>query len=64
MKATIEFNLPDDQYEYDTCNQAMKMKSALFEVANLVRCAEKWNQYDKEQLCQLIRGEIADYLYE
>jgi hypothetical protein len=35
MKATLEFNLPDDQMEFNRVNQAMDMACALFDILNL-----------------------------
>jgi len=35
MKAILEFNLPDDQMEFDRVNRAMDMACALFDILNL-----------------------------
>jgi hypothetical protein len=42
MKITFEFNLPDDQDEYDVVNQANKMQSLLWDFAQQLR---SWRKY-------------------
>lgn len=37
MKVTFEFNLPDDQDEYDVVNQANKMQSLLWNFSQELR---------------------------
>lgn len=41
MKATLEFNLPEDQNEYDTVNQAYKMQSFISDLEQLLRSWSK-----------------------
>jgi hypothetical protein len=42
MKATIEFNLPEDQAEYDLANKAQDMAHALNDVRNYLRQKVKY----------------------
>jgi hypothetical protein len=60
MKATIEFNLPDDQVEYDLCNKAQEMFDALKDVRNYLRSKVKYEEMpaDKWELCDEIYQEF------
>jgi hypothetical protein len=66
MKATIEFNLPEDQEEYDMTNNASKMYLALWDIRQLFRSKLKYNSdgLNDEQLEQweAMRGEFFDIL--
>lgn len=42
MKATFEFDLPEDQHEYDVMNQASKMQRMLWEFSEQLRSWEKY----------------------
>lgn len=42
MKVTFEFDLPDDQREYDVANQANKMQSLLWDFSQQLR---SWRKY-------------------
>lgn len=42
MKITFEFNLPDDQREYEVVNQAQKMQSLLWDFCQQLR---SWRKY-------------------
>lgn len=42
MKAIFEFNLPEDQHEYDVMNQASKMQRFLWEFSEQLR---SWQKY-------------------
>lgn len=42
MKAIFEFNLPEDQHEYDVMNQASKMQRFLWEFSDQLR---SWQKY-------------------
>jgi endonuclease I len=42
MKAIFEFNLPEDQHEYDVMNQASKMQRFLWEFSQQLR---SWQKY-------------------
>lgn len=45
MKATFEFDLPEDQHEYDIMNQASKMQRFLWEFSEQLRA---WQKYDHQ----------------
>lgn len=42
MKATFEFDLPEDNREYEVVNQAQKMQSLLWDFAQQLR---SWRKY-------------------
>ena len=60
MKAILEFNLPDDQAEYDLCNKAQEMSHALNDVRNYLRNKVKYEEMpaDKWELCDEIYQEF------
>ena len=66
MKAIIEFELPEDQDEYQMANDASKMYTALWEVRQLLRSKLKYNSdgLNDEQLEQweAMRGDFFDIL--
>ena len=66
MKAIIEFELPEDQEEYQMANNASKMYTALWEVRQLLRSKLKYNSdgLNDEQLEQweTMRGDFFDIL--
>jgi len=41
MKATLEFNLPDDQMEFNRATQALDMACALFDILQLRKATER-----------------------
>lgn len=41
MKATLEFNLPDDQMEFNRANQSLDMACALFDILQLRKAMER-----------------------
>ena len=43
MKAILEFNLPEDQEEYEVANNASKMYLALWDIKQLFRSTLKYN---------------------
>ena len=49
MKATLEFNLPDDKMEFERANQSLEMALALWHISHLkqdfriVEILEKYN---------------------
>ena len=64
MKATLEFNLPDDQQEYDLANNGLNFWNVLWELDQDLRTKTKYaaddlppNKYDAYQ-------EIRDRLRE
>lgn len=54
MKAIIEFELPEDQEEYEKANNASKMYMALWDIKQLFRSTLKYNSdgLNDEQLKQ------------
>ena len=66
MKAIIEFELPEDQEEYQMANNASKMYTALWDIRQLFRSTLKYNPagLNDEQLEQweAMRGEFFDIL--
>lgn len=43
MKAIFEFNLPEDQHEYDVMNQASKVQSFLWDFSQQLRSWQKYH---------------------
>ena len=66
MKAIIEFELPEDQEEYEKANNANKMYMALWDIKQLLRSKLKYNSdgLNDEQLEQweAMRGDFFDIL--
>jgi len=66
MKAIIEFELPEDQEEYEMANNASKMYMALWDIRQLFRSTLKYNSdgLNDEQLEQweAMRGDFFDIL--
>ena len=66
MKAIIEFELPEDQEEYQMANNASKMYTALWDIKQLFRSTLKYNTtgLNDEQLEQweAMRGEFFEIL--
>ena len=42
MKAILEFNLPEDQAEYDLCNKASNMYSVIWDMTLWLRSETKY----------------------
>lgn len=66
MKATFEFNLPEDQREYEIMNQASKMQSFLWDFSQQLR---SWYKYhhdfkDANDALNQIRDEFYRLLNE
>ena len=66
MKAILEFELPDDQEQYQMANDASKMYMALWDIKQLLRSKLKYNPdgLNDEQLEQweAMRGDFFDIL--
>ena len=58
MKAILEYNLPDDQHEYDLANSSGAMYNALYEIRDELRRMHKYGDLDGEQ------WEIVDKIYQ
>jgi hypothetical protein len=50
MKAIIEFNLPEDNYEYNITNNASKYLSVLFDYDQWLRSKLKYDDVSGEEL--------------
>ena len=64
MKAILEFNLPEDQEEYDMINNASKMYLSLWDIKQMLRSKLKYNPdgLNTEQLEQW--ESMQDEFYE
>jgi len=58
MKATLEFNLPEDQEDFKLACQAVDLKQALIEIAMELRSLHKYGELPVNQW-ELI-GEVRD----
>jgi hypothetical protein len=66
MKATIEFNLPEDQYEFELMNEAGKMFCALLEIERMLRRWYKYETLNQSQydIVEKIRDEFNDIIIQ
>jgi hypothetical protein len=64
MKATLEFNLPDDQQEYDLANNALNFWRVLYELDQDLRTKTKYAEDDLPQDKYDAYQEIRDMLHE
>ena len=66
MKATLEFNLPDDQQDFDLANSGMKFWSVLWELDQSLRAKTKYASddlpQDKYDAYQEIRDELRELM--
>ena len=62
MKATIEFNLPEDKYEYDLANKSSSLLSCLMEFEQEIRKIYKYENLKENQL--EIVEKIREKFYE
>jgi hypothetical protein len=60
MKATIEFNLPDDQYEYELANKGGAMYHVLWELKAELRSMLKYGELPDQQY-EIVK-KIQDFL--
>jgi fatty acid-binding protein DegV len=49
MKAILEFNLPDDQGEYELCNKAQEMSDAIKDIRDYLRSKVKYDTQDEKK---------------
>ena len=60
MKAILEFNLPEDKEDYELCNKALAMSSAIDEIKDYLRTEYK---YGKDKLdIEEVRDRIHEIL--
>ena len=64
MKAILEFNLPDDQQEFDLAANAMKFWHVLYELDQDLRSKTKYASDDLPQDKYDAYQEVRDMLYE
>jgi len=64
MKAILEFNLPEDQTEYQMANDASKMCSVLWEMKQWLRTQVKYAPDEISQETYDAFVECRDKLYE
>ena len=62
MKAILEFNLPDDQHEFDLAIQGSKMYVALWDISQELRTLWKYEELSDEEFKIVER--IRDKFYE
>ena len=62
MKATIEFNLPEDKYEYDLANKSSSLLSCIIELEMEIKRLNKYEDLKKNQL--EIVEKIREKFYE
>ena len=66
MKATIEFNLPDDQTEFDIATNANKYYSALFNFQQYLRNKLKHEDLSDDRIfvIEQIQSDFLQMLYD
>jgi hypothetical protein len=64
MKATLEFNLPDDNQEFELATKGLKFWSILWELDQELRAKTKYAPDDLPQDKYDTYQEIRDYLHE
>jgi len=62
MKATLEYNLPDDQHEFDLAVQSSNMYSALWDISQELRTLWKYEELSEEEWKMVEK--IRDKFYE
>ena len=62
MKAILEFNLPDDQNEFDLAIQGSKMYLALWDISQELRTLWKYEELNEDEWNMVER--IRDKFYE
>ena len=66
MKATLEFNMPEDQVEFDFAVQGGKMYSALWDISQELRTLWKYEELKQEEwdMVERIRNKFYEILDE
>jgi hypothetical protein len=64
MKATLEFNLPEDQAEFDFATQGSKMYLALWDISQELRTLWKYEELDEKEwdMVERIRNKFFEIL--
>jgi hypothetical protein len=66
MKAILEFNLPEDKFEYETAVQSVAMWGVLYDLQTELRAMYKYGDYTDEQnqIIEKIRDGLRESLNE
>ena len=67
MKATLEYNLPEDRIEHQRAVHSGEAWSALYNIDSMLRNLLKYGNNDyktAEELAHALRAEISDVLYK
>ena len=67
VTATLTFNLPEDQYEFDTANQSLDIKGDIIDSYNTIRDMNKYDmpKFEKaEDLLEYITTQFIETLGE
>jgi len=66
MKATLEFNLPEDQTEFDFATKGSNMYAALWEISQELRTLWKYEELKEEEwdMVERIRNKFYEILDE
>jgi hypothetical protein len=64
MKATLEFNLPEDQAEFDFATQGSNMHLALWDISQELRTLWKYEELKEEEwdMVERIRNKFFEIL--
>jgi predicted nucleotidyltransferase len=64
MKATLEFNLPEDQADFDLAIQGGNMYCALWDISQELRTLYKYEELDEKEwaMVERIRNKFYDIL--
>ena len=63
MKATLEFNLPEDKIEWENVVKADDMYAALWDICQDLRVRWKYHEYQTEEEFAIVES-IRDKFYE
>jgi len=63
MKATLEFNLPDDNHDFELASRAVKWYSAMWELDQFLRSKVKYDESLSDDAHEAFQ-EARDKLYE
>ena len=66
MKATLKYNLPDEQFEFESAVKSMKMFFALTEIKDELRAIWKYEELKENQfeMVERIREKFFEILQE
>lgn len=65
MEATLKFNLPEEEIEFNTAINASNYKNALWEINQFLRNKSKWSSDENEgEIAEIIRDELYRLMSE